>query len=64
MTMKREDVQVGQIWKRKDGRLVQTAEERVFCGTREFLLEPVEKGRKSWKWDGGILNDLDYVGPA
>ena len=60
----RNDVQVGQIWKRSDGRQVKTAEEREFRGSRELLLEPIGKGRKSWKWDGGILNDLTFVGAA
>jgi hypothetical protein len=60
----RKDVQVGQVWQRSDGRRVTTTEEREFRGSRELLLEPIGKGRKSCKWDGGILNDLTFVGAA
>lgn len=60
--MERKDIAVGQIWKRADGRMVKIKEERVTRGSREFLLMPVGgKGRESWKWDGGIINDLTYV---
>lgn len=30
-------------------------------GARELLLEPIGKGRKTWKWDGGILTNLTFV---
>lgn len=59
--MKREDVAIGQTWRRKDGRLVKLTDERESRGTREFEITPVDRGRKSWKWDGGICNDLEFV---
>lgn len=56
------DVRVGQIWKRKDGRKVKLAAERVIHGLRELRLDPVGgKGRRSWKWDAGIIHDLKFV---
>jgi hypothetical protein len=59
--MKPEEVKLGQIWIRKDGRKVRLDDERVFRGSREFLLVPLEaKGRKAWKWDGGVINDLTF----
>lgn len=61
--MKREDLEVGQVWMRKDGRTVRLDEERMFRGSREFMLVTVDgKGRKTWKWDGGIINELTYCG--
>ena len=60
--MNREDIRVGQIWKRRDGRIVEITDSRVSRGTLEFELTPVGgKGRKSWKWDGGIINDMEFV---
>ena len=54
-------VEIGQIWSRKDGRLVEITGKRKFRGSDEFELTPIDKSRKSWKWDGGINNDLDFV---
>ena len=59
--MNREDIRIGQLWKRRDGRLVEITGSRLSRGTSEFELTPVEKGRKSWKWDGGIINDIEFV---
>lgn len=59
--MKPSDVVIGQTWKRKDGRKVKLTAERIFRGTRELELTPLDGGRKSWKWDGGLINDLEFV---
>lgn len=59
--MKRQDVKVGQVWERKDGRKVKLSDERLSRGLREFELTPLDGGRKSWKWDGGVVNDLLYI---
>jgi hypothetical protein len=59
--MKAEDIKIGQKWKRKDGRIVEITDERTFRVSHEFELTPTGKGRKSWKWDGGIINDLEFV---
>lgn len=60
--MERKDVAIGQIWARKDGRMVKLTEDRVSRGSREFLITPfLSKGRSSWKWDGRIINDLTFV---
>lgn len=59
--MNREQIQVGQVWMRKDGRKVELTEEREFRGSREFKLTPLDGGRTSWKWDGGVTNDLTFV---
>ena len=62
--MKREDIRIGQKWKRRDGRIVEITGSRVSRGTLEFELTPAEKGRKSWKWDGGIINEMEFVKAA
>ena len=63
--MKREDIRIGQLWKRRDGRLVEITGSRLSRGTSEFELTPVGgKGRKSWKWDGGIIDALEFVKAA
>lgn len=59
--MKTTEVVIGQIWKRKDGRTVKLTAERIMRGTRELELTPLDGGRKSWKWDGGVINDLEFV---
>lgn len=59
--MENQDVKVGQVWERKDGRRVKLTAERMFRGSRELELTPLTGGRKSWKWDGGIINDLKFV---
>ena len=59
--MKKEDVKIGQVWKRKDGRKVKLVDKRPFRGLTEFKLEPIDGGRSSWKWSGGIVNDLSFV---
>lgn len=59
--MKTSEVMIGQIWKRKDGRKVKLTAERMFGGVRELELTPLGGGRKSWKWDGGVINDLEIV---
>ena len=59
--MKTSEVVIGQIWKRKDGRKVKLTSERMFRGARELELTPLDGGKKSWKWDGGIINDLELV---
>ena len=60
--MDKKDIAIGQMWKRADGRMVKIKDERMSRGSREFLLMPVgSKGRESWKWDGGIINELTYV---
>jgi hypothetical protein len=61
--MRKEDVKIGQLWMRKNGQIVRIEKERDFIGTRDFLLVPIGgKGRKSWKWDGGIVTELTYHG--
>ena len=63
--MKREDIRVGQKWKRRDGRIVEITGYRLSRGTLEFELTPVGgKGRKSWKWDGGIIDEMEFVKAA
>lgn len=59
--MNKENITIGQTWQRKDGKLVKITDERTSRGLREFELTPVEKGRKSWKWDGAIYNELEFV---
>ena len=59
--MNRENIRIGQKWKRKDGRIIEITDSRLFRGILEFELTPVGKGRKSWKWDGGIIKDLEFV---
>jgi len=54
-------VRVGQIWARPNGNEVKLTGERVFRGSREFELTPMTKGRKSWKWDGGIASELTFI---
>lgn len=57
--MKCEDVKIGQIWKRKsNGEPYRVRGERINRGTRELMLEPLGKGRITWKWDGGVINDF------
>ncbi len=53
--MKREDVKIGQKWKRKDGRIVKTAEEREFRGSRELMLEPGSVAKRCLKSQYGTL---------
>ena len=36
----------------------------ALIGKLESLLAPAEKGRKSWKWDGGIIDALEFVKAA
>jgi len=55
------DVKLGQVWERKDGRKVKITAERMFRGSREMELTPLDGGRKSWKWGGGIINDLKLL---
>lgn len=57
------EVNVGQRWRRSDGIVVEVKEIRMFRGSREALLVPVEvpegkRARKSWKWDGAIRSQL------
>lgn len=59
--MKADDVKIGQIWRRKDGREVKLTAERTLNWCREFELTPIGTGRKSWKWDGGIASELEFV---
>lgn len=51
-------IEIGQTWERRDGRLVKITNVRRTHGQKEFELTPVGKGRKSWKWYGGILSEL------
>lgn len=57
-------IKIGQIWERKDGRKVKITAERIFRGQKEYELTPIDKGRKSWKWYGGILNDMKPCDPS
>lgn len=59
--MSKNEIEIGQKWKRKDGRVVEITAERISRFSKEFELTPVGNGRKSWKWYGGILNDLTPV---
>ena len=64
--MKAEDIKTGQIWKRENGAYVTIGCSRMFRCSIEWQLIPTlagaKKGRKFWKWDGGIINELTYVG--
>jgi len=51
-------IEIGQIWQRADGRKVRITDKRVHRMYFEYELTPIGKGRKSWKWEDGILNDL------
>lgn len=57
------EVNVGQKWKRPDGTVVEVREIRMFRGSREALLVPVDvpdgkRARKSWKWDAAIRSQM------
>ena len=59
-------VDVGQKWKRRDGVVVEVMEIRMFRGSREALLVPVDaphgkRARKSWKWDESIRHGMILV---
>lgn len=60
--MKKEDVKIGQIWRRKDGRTVKITDEAKSRGVTVFEIVPLGKGRKSWKWSGGIVSEFEFVG--
>lgn len=59
--MSKKGIRIGQIWERKDGKRVKITGERVSRGSQEFELTPLDGGRKSWKWDGGIVSELEYI---
>ena len=57
------EVNVGQRWKRPDGTVVEVREIRIFRGSREALLVPVDvpagkRARTSWKWDAAIRSQM------
>lgn len=59
-------VELGQRWKRRDGVVVEVQGIRMFRGTREAMLVPVEvpggkRARKSWKWNGAIRSEMEPV---
>ena len=58
------EVSVGQRWRRQDGSIVVVREIRIYRGSREALLVPVEvqpgrRARKSWKWVEAIPIELE-----
>lgn len=62
--MKAEDIKPGQIWQRKNGAKVIIGHERHWRGNIEWQLIPTTigpKSRISWKWNGGIINELTFV---
>lgn len=59
--MPNQEISESQVWKRADGREVKIGRSRIFRGTQEYELIPLGKGRKSWKWYGGIRNHLEFV---
>jgi len=61
--MERKEIALNQIWKRKNGNTVFISASRESRGLIEFELTPIgSSGRKSWKWDGGIINELKFTG--
>lgn len=52
--------EIGQIWKRKDGRRY-LIEDRA---NQELKLKPLDKGRTSWKWDRSVKFEMEYCGEA
>jgi hypothetical protein len=68
VTLDKYGVAIGQVWQRADGTRVVIEDARVSQNSKltEYLLVPVKddnnrRGRKSWKWSGGIVSDLKLL---
>ena len=59
--MNSKEIRIGQVWRRKDGRLVEVTNKRHSRGHEEYELTPLGPGRKSWKWYGGIVFELQFI---
>ena len=60
------EVSVGQRWRRPDGSIVVVREIRIYRGSREALLVPIDvppgrRARKSWKWVEAISAEMERV---
>ena len=51
-------IEIGQTWIRSNGKRVQITAKRISKGLTEYELTPLDKGRKSWKWDQSIASTL------
>ena len=61
------EVQLLQLWRRKNGVVYEVADERNNRGTRDVLLVPVEtppgiRARRTWKYDAAVLAEFEFVG--
>ena len=54
-------VEIGQVWKRPNGRFVEVTDERESRGIREVRLLPTGRGRVSWKYDQAVKAEFEFV---
>lgn len=64
------EVQIGQVWRREvkgEYSFLEVTSVRNKGLTAEYELTPIDfgdfqkKGRKSWKWRGGIVSELTFI---
>ena len=64
-------IEVGQVWRRGDDlencTFYEVTNERTVKFIKEYELTPIEyggfpkRGRKTWKWSGGIASGLTFI---
>lgn len=58
------DVNIGDIWQRKNGNTYRVVDERHRDSLRDVLLKPIagSLGRMTWKWDRLVVFDMTKLG--